>query len=264
MFKIVIIENERLVRRGLILTIDWEDMNTIVVGEAANGEEGIDIIKEKKPDIVISDIKMPKINGLKMIESLQKEQIHTEYIIISGYDEFEFAQNAIRLGVVDFLLKPIEEKELKKAILKVQDRIKTNNNQEKLIQKLNEIDNSPYMLYEKYFENHHFDFQNEMISNVLCFISANLTQHLSIDKISEHVKVSSGHLSRTFKKVTGYTILEYITLTRIKKAIEILEQGNHMVSETAYAVGFNDPKYFSNTFHKYVGVTPTEFRNRLN
>ena len=67
MFKIVIIENERLVRRGLILTIDWEDMNTIVVGEAANGEEGIDIIKEKKPDIVISDIKMPKINGLKMI-----------------------------------------------------------------------------------------------------------------------------------------------------------------------------------------------------
>lgn len=264
MFKVVIIENERLVRKGLTLTIDWEEMNAMVVGEAATGQDGIDIIIKTNPDIVITDIKMPEMDGLQMIEVLQEKNIPTEYIIISGYDEFEYAQSAMRLGVVDFLLKPINEGELRKSLLKIQERIKTDKRHDKLIHKISNIDNSPYILFEKYFEERHFDSQEEIISKTINFIILHFNSDLTINKISNHLQVSSGHLSRSFKKVTGYTILEYITLTRIKKAIDLFEKNHYRISEVAYTVGFNDPKYFSNTFRRYVGVTPTEFRNRLN
>lgn len=264
MLKIVIIENERLVRKGLILTFDWEEMDSIIVGEASNGEEGMAVIKDKAPDVVITDIRMPEIDGLQMIEQLQKEGVHAEYIIISGYDDFKYAQNAIRLGVVDFLLKPINEEELAASLNKIQERIEKNRKTEKLVHKISHINESPYILFEKYFENYPLDTHETLITNTIDFIKTNIASDLSIKVISEYLQVSTGHLSRSFKKSTGYTILEYITFIRIKKAIDSLENTNYHISEVAYAVGFNDPKYFSHVFRKNVGVTPTEFRNRLN
>ena len=264
MLKIVIIENERLVRKGLILTFDWEEMNSIIVGEASNGEEGIAVIQDKKPDIVITDIRMPEMDGLQMIEQLQKEGIDSEYIIISGYDDFKYAQTAIRLGVVDFLLKPINEQELAVCLDKIQERIEKNIKTKKLVHKISHINESPYILFEKYFENYSLDARETLITNTIDFIKTNIASDLSINTISEYLQVSTGHLSRSFKKSTGYTILEYITFARIKKAIDYLENTDYHISEIAYAVGFNDPKYFSHVFRKNVGVTPTEFRNRLN
>lgn len=264
MYKVVIVENEKIVRKGLILTIDWQEMDAIIVGEAANGTEGINTILDKKPDIVITDIRMPEMDGLEMIQHLQKQNVNPAFIVVSGYSEFEYAQKAIRLGVVDFLLKPIDEIDLKNCVENIKMRITKKKDNEKIVQKISEMNESSYMLFEKYIQNYNFDSATDIISKASHYIENNLAHEISITEISNHLNVSDGHLSRSFKKNTGYTVLEYITLLRIKKAVLILQLPTTRISEVASAVGFNDPKYFSHIFRKYVGITPTDFRNRLN
>ena len=115
MYKVLVCEDEYLIRKGLIFTIDWAKYQCVVIGEAGNGQEGIEKILELQPDIVLADINMPICNGLSMIEETY-EKVNYSIIILSGYSDFEYAQRAIKFGVSEYLLKPVEEAELEKAL----------------------------------------------------------------------------------------------------------------------------------------------------
>ena len=118
MNRIVIVDDEQFVRKGIIALIDWEKINYQVVGEASNGEDALELILEEKPDVVLTDIRMPVFDGLKLIEKVKELAIKVpKFIIISGYNDFEYAQRAVRLGVTDFILKPIDKDELEKTFM---------------------------------------------------------------------------------------------------------------------------------------------------
>ncbi|WP_303970657.1 response regulator, partial [Faecalicoccus pleomorphus] len=114
MYRVVVIEDEEAIRKGIIMSIDFSALNCILIGEAGNGVEGIKLIQEKKPDIVITDVTMPLMSGIEMIE--QTLEYNYTSIIISGYDEFSYAKKAIKLGVCDYLMKPIDKEELNNVI----------------------------------------------------------------------------------------------------------------------------------------------------
>lgn len=123
-YKLLIIDDEPLVRFGLRSTINWSEYHIEVVGEASNGIEGLNKIKDLKPDIVLTDVKMPLLDGLQMIEKARALNEEVEFIILSGYGEFEYAKVAFKHDVVNYLLKPIANEELIATILRVIDRIK--------------------------------------------------------------------------------------------------------------------------------------------
>jgi len=112
MIKVLIVDDEPVVRRGLKTVINWESFQCNICGEAANGIEGIKQVQALEPDIVMVDIKMPEMNGLEFIKKIKALGYNCKFIILSGYSDFQFAQNAIKLGVDAYLLKPIEEEEL--------------------------------------------------------------------------------------------------------------------------------------------------------
>ncbi len=122
MFEVLVVEDEDLIRKGLVYTFNWLAYDCVVIGEACNGKEALDMIHKYKPDIVITDIKMPLVDGLEMIASFEKRSF--EAVIISGYAEFEYAKKAIKYDVSDFLLKPIDHAELGKVIEKLTEKIK--------------------------------------------------------------------------------------------------------------------------------------------
>lgn len=123
MYKVVIIDDEPLIVEGLSRTMSWEKWNCQVAGSAYNGKEGMDIIRKERPHIIISDINMPKLDGLKMIAALKSEFPHMQLIILTGYREFEYAREAISLGVARFLLKPSKMNELEEAMEEVTRRL---------------------------------------------------------------------------------------------------------------------------------------------
>ncbi len=123
MIKIMIVDDEYVIRKGIMTSIDWESMGMTVVGEAANGREGYEKALSLKPDIIITDVKMPVMDGLELTKLLKETMPKVRVVIISGYDEFQYAREALRLGVGEYLLKPIGAEELIKIMIKQCDDI---------------------------------------------------------------------------------------------------------------------------------------------
>lgn len=124
MHKVILVDDEIFTRKGLRNLIDWEACGFQVIDEADNGEDALVLIRQLKPDLVITDIRMPVMDGLELIRiTKEKEMVQPSFIIISGYDDFSYAQQAVRYGVVDFILKPIDEKVLEPTLRQLNDKL---------------------------------------------------------------------------------------------------------------------------------------------
>ena len=132
MHKIIIVEDEEIIRNGLAISFDWMDYGCNIVGLAKDGKEGLDMILELNPDIVISDIKMPKMTGIEMIQNAKKQGKDFFSIILTSYAEFGYAKSAIEFGASGYLLKPVDEDELVELLKSITDKINKKNRQKKI------------------------------------------------------------------------------------------------------------------------------------
>ena len=123
MLKVLVVEDEELIRRGIVLAVDWASLGCVVVGEAANGEEALVAVERLSPSLIITDLKMPRMDGIEMLRRLRERGNMAYVIILTAYDSFEYAQSALRLGAVDFLLKPFHDGDLEQAVLNLQRRM---------------------------------------------------------------------------------------------------------------------------------------------
>lgn len=263
MIRIVVVEDEILVKKGLILTTDWESFGCEVVGDASNGYEGLDIITKLQPDVVITDIRMPGLNGVQMIEALEGK-VNAEYIIISGYAEFEYARQALKLGARDYLIKPINDDDLSNALNKACNTVKSKRQINKIQSRIDDIDDSRIMLFKEYFMNDNQTAKSKYVDFAIKYICENYQKNINIKEIADKLAVSESHIFRLFKSEVGYTFIDYLTYFRIKKAVSFLKDPTVRIYEIAEKVGYKDQRYFSVIFKRLVGVTPKEFKEQLN
>lgn len=256
MIRIVIVEDEEIIRKGLIFTVDWTSLDCVIVGEAEDGIEGKRIIQETKPDLVISDIKMPFKSGLEMIKEL-KEEHSFEALILSSYSEFEFAKKAIELEVFDYILKPVDENILKETIEKVKKRI--NEKHAFAEYKNKKIEVSTTNTFDINYYLNEQSFKEKYVKEAFDYIFDYYKMKIGIEDLSLKFNVSTSYLSRQFKKVTGHTFNDFLNRYRIQKSIELLISGEYKVYEVADMVGFKEYKYFSQVFKQYVKCSPLEF-----
>lgn len=215
-----------------------------VAGEASDGEEGLQLIQKIRPDIVITDIRMPKQNGLDMIQKIKEFDPGSHVIIISGHDNFEYAQQAIRLGVADYILKPVHIA----YFIKLLERVYTEHSSK-------EPEN--HVSLEK--RNTGF-----IVKKILDYIHENYHQSLSQSIIAKNLNVTESYLSKLFKSETGMNYQDYILQYRMEKAKEYIRTTNLKIYEIAQLVGYEDVKYFHVVFKRYTGKTPVEFREEQN
>jgi two-component system response regulator YesN len=251
MTKVLIVDDEKYVRMGIRSETDWALIGCEVVGEAANGIEGLEAAETLRPDLVISDIRMPKMDGIEMAEKIIEKCPGTKVIFLTAYNEFEYARQAIRIGVSDYLLKPFQDGELEGSIQRLlhlhpNAPASSAELEEQLIplRKKEEVSNRYVQTAIEYIENNYVD------------------QGFSITKLAESMSVSEGHISRLFKSETDQSINNYLTRYRIKKAMDYLKDVNVKVYEVAEKVGYSDIAYFSNTFKKLVGKTPSDYQTK--
>lgn len=243
MLKVLVVEDEELIRRGIVLAVDWAALGCVVVGEASNGEEALEAVERLNPSLIITDLKMPRMDGIEMLRRLRERGNNAYVIILTAYDSFEYAQSALRLGAVDFLLKPFHDGDLEQAVLGVRKRIDGSGGAQPVLS-LKKGDKSRYVLEAMdYIGEHYAD------------------PGISVGSIAAHLGISEGHLSHTFKKETDYTLLNYLTRYRIHKSMELLRSGKLKVYEVAERVGYRDITHFSSTFKKVVGISPSEYQD---
>lgn len=245
MLKVLVVEDEEMIRRGIVLAVDWAALNCVVVGEAADGEEALEAVERYDPSLIITDLKMPKLDGIQMLERLRERGNQAYVIILTAYDSFSYAQSALRLGAVDFLLKPFHDGELERAVSNLQRRIERGRQPEQpAIPGLKKGDKSKYVLQAMEYIGEHYG-----------------EQTISVGAIAEYLGLSESHLSHLFRKETDYTIMNYLTRYRIHKAMELLRDCRLKVYEIAERVGYRDITYFSATFKRVTGMSPSEFQD---
>ena len=250
MYKVVVIEDEPLVRQGIVLGTDWSSIDCMVVGEAADGEAGYQVILKCRPDLIITDIRMPKMDGIEMIRKLEEEKIKPLVIFLTAYDDFTYAQQAIRLGVSDYLLKPFRDGELEGVIDKILTRV--GQRQKEIQEKVKH----PELSLEK-------GDKSKYIRDAMAYMEQNFADsEISVSAVANYLGISEGHLSHLFRKETQFTPMSYVTQCRIRAAMQLLKDYKYKIYEVAEKVGYHDITYFSVTFKKYVGVSPSEYQDR--
>lgn len=242
MMKVVVVEDEALVRRGIVLTVDWAGVDCAVVGEAADGMEGLEVIRESQPDLIITDIKMPRLDGLEMVRRLREEGNRAYVILLTAYSDFSYAQAAVKLGAVDYLLKPFQDGALEEAITRLRDRVSP------------APDGRPDIGEEG---------KSKYVMEALRYIAGHYNDpDMGVSSVARDLGISEGHLSHVFKKETSRTLGSYLTDYRIRKAMELLRDCRSKVYEVAGAVGYRDITYFSATFKRVAGMSPSEYQKQ--
>lgn len=270
MHKVVIIDDEPIIVKGLEKTVKWEELDCVVAGTAYNGLEGMELIRNEKPDILISDICMPGMDGLAMIAALKSELPGMEITILTGFRDFDYAQQAIRLGVCRFLLKPSIMEELNEAIRTMVDRL----NEKNRMHKTEAVQGEKAEGQEEKGGNEGAEGKEEIetpenaagsfiVKNALAFMTENYAERLKLADVADHVYVSQWHLSKLLNKYTGQNFSELLNNVRMEKAKELLDDPSLRISDIAEEVGFLDMAHFSRVFKKLAGVSANEYRNRV-
>lgn len=235
---VLIVDDERYMIEYMKTLVDWAAYGFDRVLTAGGGSLARDLIMEYRPELLVTDIKMPKVSGIDLSALIDANEYRTKVIVISGYSEFEYAKQALRYGVAEYLVKPV----LKADFVEALERILQRNFEKE--------DGSGRESGEKY----------ETIAFLKEYINGHFDQDLSLDALGEVVHLHPAYLSKIFKEVTDVNLSGYITDVRMQKAAELLEKTDLKVNEVMKRLGYQKSQYFSKLFKEKFGVTPKEYR----
>lgn len=246
MYKIFLADDEIWETIGLKKLIEKSGLPVQVVGEAENGIVALEQIEKKRPDILISDIRMPGLNGLELSQKMKEKNLDVPIILLSGYAEFEYARTALRWGVKEYLLKPVEQEVLNETLGKMIE------GREAMV-KLQE----EQVLEQETTEN------GVMMKRILREIQQSYTEDITLNNLAEKYSISESRLSTRLKENLGMSFSKYLASQRIQLAKELLTDDRLSVEQIAQMVGYRDYFYFIRVFKKVTGVTPSVYRRNL-
>lgn len=258
MYKVVIVDDEQTIVTGLTRLLPWEQYRCEVVGTASNGTEALQVVQQVKPDILFTDIRMPSMDGLTLIAALRSEFPFLQITILSGYPDFEYAQQAIRLGVTSYVLKPSKMAELEDALAKMVEKLdaipaaqRGPDEEEK------EPEPGPEEAQAQDVAG------NFIINNAIKYMEEHYTEKLTLPDVADKVYVSQWHLSKLIAKNTGQNFSDLLNGIRIRHAKELLADPSLKIWEISEQVGFSDVTHFSRIFKKMVNRSANEYRNQI-
>lgn len=245
-FSFLLTDDEEMALLGLEEGVDWEKLNADKIYKCHSKNTAIRMLKTYDIDIIITDIEMPGGSGIELIRWLHENKPDVKSVFYTGHAEFTYAQEALRLGVEDYLLKPIPYDELENIIMKIENKILIENKQ---------VD------FSELAEDSLKESPERIVDQVKKLIADNLSVgNLQRDELAAMVHVSSGYLGRIFKKETGFAISDYIVKKRIYVAKQLLAKTSLSITDVSSRVGFSYSSYFTKTFKEHTGMTPQEFR----
>lgn len=261
MYTVVIVDDSALFRREIILTMPWEDLDCTVVGFAEDGYPGYKMIKDLKPDIVITDVKMIQMDGIEMIGKLKEVGCESRFIVISAYDEFDYAVEALKMNADDYLLKPISDEGLVESIRKSISLIRT-----KQFSEIREFEEKTINDFYLKFHNNEAKLKasdtNIYIVNATKYIREMFANNITISKVADELEISESYLVKLFRSELGMTFIEYLTKYRMYLSLSKLSKMSSTVYSVAEEVGYSDYRYFTRLFRKTFGINPSDFKSK--
>ena len=235
--RVLLVDDEIMIREGFKRLFNWEEHECEVVGEASDGMEALAQIDSLHPDIVIMDINIPIMNGLKVIQLSRIKHPDIAFVIVSGYDDFSYCREDLRLQITDYILKPVNYEEFGTS-----------------------IDNLKISLYEKRISDEPEQSEERVINVITRYLQKHLSEEMSLSVLADEFHLNPQYISRLFKNEIGVNFLTYLTNIRMEKAKKLLLSTALSIKHVAERSGYTDYRVFTKGFKKTEGVTPSQYR----
>lgn len=237
MYRLLIADDEKKLLHGLCDFYPWKDLGYRIVARVENGKQALAYIAGNPVDVVFTDISMPVMTGLELAEVLSRDYPDIRIVFLSGYAEFQYAQQALKFGVQDYILKPVKTDQLRKTFLELKQKMDRERNVS--------------MEEPGYYQ--------RIVKTVESYIRDNL-KTANLDEAAILVNLSAGYLSSLYKKETGCNFSDFVLKARMEKARELLLRPEYKTYDISERLGYENPKNFSRAFKSYYGISPRDFR----
>ena len=254
--KLLIVDDEVFAIQGILDGVDWDRAGFEQVLTANSYAQAVNLFLEHAIDLLVCDIEMPYGSGLELVEWVRQHFPATAVIFLTCHDEFSFAQQAIKLKCMDYILKPVPGERMTELLVKVRTMLEVQRREE------------AYREYGKTYVQtlaggkEQRDEKNDPLAVVEAHIKENLSEALVVEDLAKLVYLSPDHLTRLFKKKHNKTLIDYITQQRMFLAKELLDSGIMSIGMVAASVGYPNYSYFTKQFKRHYGITPREYRHR--
>ncbi len=242
MYKLILAEDDYQIRSGLSRFFPWRQIGFELAGSFENGRLALEYARENRVDVVLTDIRMPVMDGLTLAEALKAEHNPALVVVISAYRDFEYARRAVNLGIRHYMVKSTKYDEL----IDVFKNIRL------------ELDQSlapPPVSHAPQDE----DAGDRIIAKITRYILDNMA-NASLQTAAAHVSLNPVYLSRYFKEKTGTHFVDYLINVKMKRAAELLQAKDNKIAKISETVGYSNEKNFSRAFKKHYGISPNEYR----
>ncbi|HEY5586757.1 MAG TPA: response regulator [Ruminiclostridium sp.] len=248
-FSIIVVEDEEYILKSIVRKINKTNTGFNIVGAVSDGNQALELIGKVLPDVLITDIQMPVMDGLELLRIMSQKYPHIKKIVLSGYDDFKYAQKAMKYNVKNYLLKPLKIDILTEVLLQLRILLE---HERGLIQqnKIHINDQSSYTA-------------EEIIKLVETYIQENFTMDINFESIAQNFNFNSSYLTKIFSKYIGETPSKYLITLRINKSKHLLIHNKELsIREVGELVGYTDQFHFSRMFKNMTGFSPASYREK--
>jgi len=261
MWKVLLVEDEVFVRESVKELIQWNELGFELIGEAGDGAEALGIIKREEPDLVLTDIVMPRMDGLELLKEARQAGSNAKFVMLTCMGEFEYVRQAMEYGASNYILKlSMSVKDLRGTLCKMNEEL--SRLKPSALQDAAAI--SDFAAMEKEEAEATDDIahtKHPEVRKILKYIEQNYNQDITVKSLSQYVMMGENYVSALFKKKMGQNLIHYLHEVRIKKAKAYLESSDLSVNEIGSMVGFMNDNYFIKIFKRLTGVTPSQYRH---
>lgn len=236
MYRVLLVDDETRVLTDLESNVPWKCVGITHIFKAGSVSEALEVYNQYKPELIISDIEMSQQTGIDLLKFIREKGGTVPFIFLTCHAEFGYMQNAIRYGSCDYILKPVDHQELLAAIQRAE--------------KNGDAYKEGILAYD----------ENNLVKKSKEYIADHLIENIKISDLAEYIHCSEPYIMKIFKKDTQYSILEYVTMERVKKACELLCNTDWDMGIISGMCGYSDSSYFSRVFKKTMGINPTIYR----
>ena len=256
MYRAVVMDDEKWTLRGICRTFDWAAENFDPPFATTNPEEGLEYILTTPPDAVFVDILMPEMSGLDLMAAARKNGVASEFIIISGVQEFEYARTALKYAAFDYLLKPLHKEAAQAVLHKLRQHLDNQKNSARLSAPLEEVHRRLLETISSQSEDPSVD----TFSQLVYYVEEHLSEPLLLKDVAAQFYLTPNYVSTLFRERLNTTYSEYLSRLRIEKAKKLLLNTSRSVEDISQFCGYTDSRYFARVFRKQLGMSPLQYR----
>lgn len=256
---LLIVDDEPRTRQGVRKTLEAWSAGRYRIETVESGVAALEWLKEHSAHLIITDVRMPEIGGLQMLEAIQDgaggsgSHHKPVVIVISGHAEFDYAQKAIQLGVVEYLLKPLDKLRLIQAVEKALEAE----------EERHRIERMEKLVDPKLLEAGQEAKYGQPVRDAIAFVEEHMREAIGMKQVADHLHLNASYFSVLFKEQTGFTFSEYLTRRRLQRAKELLAQTRMPIGEIAEQVGYQTAKYFIKVFKDSESISPSQYRRQV-